>query len=139
MYYLWPAIPISQANMKSNIEFSKKLKNTARTTITGKIIVASNLKHVLTKNQLQAIILHEKGHIKHRHHLKNLIRLLLIYGFFVTPDYLRLEEEADCCVVDQGYGHHLIEALSRIKTIKNSMMYIHRISSIKEYMKIKRI
>jgi len=77
---------INELKSKSNVNFSLRIKDSndvnAFSTSGNTIIVTSSLLN-LDKKEIMAAIAHELGHIKMKHHIKNLLIIsLILIGFF---------------------------------------------------------
>lgn len=93
------------------------------------IYVSKGLTEILNKDELTAVLLHEKHHIKKRHHLLHftltfLEPLKIVFPFasdLIKWNHLRMEKAADYAVVHKmGDSKHILSAFKKSLKTQNS-------------------
>lgn len=75
-----------------------------------KIVIPAGLADRVSPNEMQAMLSHERGHIAHRHNLKNLARVCIFIPRGAAL-YQRQELEADDYAAVRGHANALASAL----------------------------
>lgn len=90
------------------------IKHTAGPFTNGlKIVIPPTLADRVSPNEMQAMLSHERGHIAHRHNLKNLL-LVCVFIPRGAAMYQRQELEADDYAADRGHALALASALRKL-------------------------
>lgn len=80
-----------------------------------KIVVPEGIADRVTPEELEAMLSHERGHIAHRHAIKNLFRSSLLIPRSRAL-YERQEFEADDYAVARGHGPALASAIRKLSS-----------------------